>query len=110
MLALFSQMYIDGKIREQKHGLVVCIPKNTAPTKPVEYRPNTLLNTNYKILAHIIANRLRPILAELLHPRQHCGVPGSGIFDVVAMIRDAIVYEEMTCSTVHSLLGFHRCV
>ena len=67
MLALFNQMYIDGRIRaQQKHRLVVCIPK-PAPTIPADYRPITLLNTDYKILARIITNRLRPILDELLH-------------------------------------------
>jgi hypothetical protein len=69
MLALFNLMYIDGIIRDQqKYGLVVCIPKKPAPTKPAEYRPITLLNTEYKILARIIMNRLRPILDKLLYP------------------------------------------
>jgi len=46
MLALFNQMYNNSKIRDQqKHGLVVCIPKKTVPTQPADYRPITLLNT-----------------------------------------------------------------
>jgi hypothetical protein len=96
MLVLFKQMYNDGKIRDQqKHGLVVCIPKKTVPTQPADYRRITLLNTDYKILARIIANRLRPILCELLHPSQHCGVVGRGIFDAVATIRYSIAHAEM---------------
>jgi len=95
MLALFKQMYNDGKIQDQQeHGLVVCMPKKTVPTQPTDYRPITLLSTDYKILASIIANRLRPILEELLHPSQHCGVAGRGIFDTVATIRDSIAYAE----------------
>jgi len=96
MLALFNQMYNEGIIRDQqKHGLVVCIPKKTVPTQAAGYRPITLLNTDCKILACIIANRLRPILDELLHPSQHCGVAGRGIFEAVATIRDSIAYAEM---------------
>ena len=72
MLLVFNQMYSTGNIREQqKHGIVVCIPKATAPKTPADYKPITLLNTDYKILARIVASRLRPILAELLHPSQH---------------------------------------
>jgi hypothetical protein len=96
MLALFNQMYSDVIIRDQKkHGLVVCIQKKTAPTQPADYRPTTFLNTDFKILARIIPNRLRPILDELLYPSQHC-VAGRGIFDAVATIRDATAYAEMS--------------
>ena len=91
MLLMFNQMYSTGNIREQqKHGIVVCIPKTTALKTPADYRPITLLNTDCEILARIVASRLRPILAELLHPSQHSGMQGSGIFDAVATVRDAI--------------------
>jgi len=91
MLIMFNLMYSTGNIREQqKHVIVVCIPKTTAPKTPADYRPITLLNTDYKILGRIVASRLRPILTELLHPSQHGGVQGGGIFDAVATVRDAI--------------------
>jgi hypothetical protein len=97
MLALFNQMYNDGiEQYQQKRGLVVCIPKKTVPTQPADYRPITFLNTEYKILARIIANRLRTILEELLHPSQHCGVASRGIFEAVATIRDSIAYAELS--------------
>jgi hypothetical protein len=70
MLFLHSQMYLDGRIMEQqKYGIVVCIPKTDIPTTPADYRPITLLKY-CKILARILANRLRPTLSDLLHPSQ----------------------------------------
>jgi hypothetical protein len=99
MLITFNQMYSTGNIREQqKHGIVVCIPKTTPPPPktPADYRPITLLGTYYKILGRTVASRLRPILAELLSPSQHGGVQGGGIFDAVATVRDAIAYAEKT--------------
>jgi hypothetical protein len=51
---LFNQMYMDGKITEQKYGAIVCVPKANGPIAPAEYRPIMLLNTYYKILAGII--------------------------------------------------------
>jgi len=99
MLTMFNQMYSTGKIgKQQKHGIVLCIPKTTTPKTPADYRPITLLNTNSKILGRIVASRLRPILVEILHPRQHGGVQGGGIFDAVTTIRDAIAYAEKTQS------------
>jgi hypothetical protein len=68
MLTLLNQMYIDGtKCDKQKHGLVVCLAQEFTPIKPD--RPIKLLNTDYKILARIIANRLLPILVELPAPK-----------------------------------------
>ena len=97
MLVPFNQMYLDGRIMEQQtHGVVVCIPKTDIPTTPVDYRPITLLNIDYKILARIIANRLRSTLAYMPHPNQHCGVPDNTIFDTVAKARDATAYAKLT--------------
>lgn len=97
MLALFNQLYLDGRIMEQKkHGILLCLLKTDSPTTPADYRPITLLNTDYKILVCIIANRLRPTLADVLHPSQYSGVLGSTIFNAVATVRDAIAYAELT--------------
>ena len=95
MRTLFTQMLRDRQLSErQKQGVIVCIPKNARPHTPEDYRPITLLNTDYKILARLIAARVRPILAEILHHSQYCGVPRNTIFDAVVTIRDSIVYAE----------------
>jgi hypothetical protein len=93
MQLLFNQMFGDRHLsRQQKQGVIVCVPKKGRPKTPENYRPITLLNMDYKIQARLIAATLRPILADLHHPSQHCGVPGTSIFDAVATIRDAIAY------------------
>jgi hypothetical protein len=61
MLMVMNTMYIDGVITDkQKRGTIVCIPKTSHPTRLDEYRPLTLLKTDYKLLGRIIANSLRP--------------------------------------------------
>ena len=105
MLALFNQMYLDGRILEkQKHGVVMRITNSDNPTTPEDYRPIILLNKAYKILARIVANRLRSTFSEMLHPSQYCGLPGNTIFDAVATVWDGIAYVELT---IHPFLGFH---
>ena len=107
MLALFNQMYLDGRIIEkQKHGIVMCLPKTDIPTKPADYRPITLLNTDYKILARILVNRLRRTLSDMLHPSQ-CWVLGNTIFDAMPSVREAKAYSELTRPNYVSFLGFH---
>jgi len=73
---------------------MVCITKKPNPTRITDYRPLTLLNSDYKILARVIANRLRPILQDIISPQQHCGIQGTSIFEAVATIRDVIAYAE----------------
>jgi hypothetical protein len=41
-------------------------------------------------MARIIAYRLRPMVEELLHASQFCGVPGWTMFGAMATVREAI--------------------
>ena len=69
ILTVTNTMYIDGVITDnQKCGTIVCIPKTSHPTRLDEYRPLTLWNTDYKLLARIIANRLRPWMPHYYSP------------------------------------------
>ncbi|KAJ1080742.1 hypothetical protein NDU88_000936 [Pleurodeles waltl] len=56
------------------------------------WRPISLLNVDYKILAKTMVNRLKGAMGELVHPDQTCGVPGRRIADSLALIRDTIQY------------------
>jgi hypothetical protein len=97
LLVIFNQMFSERKVTAgQKEGVIVCIPKKARPLYPQDYRPITLLNTDYKTLARLIANRLSPVLGEILHPGQHCGVRGKTIFDAAGTVRDVIAYAEVT--------------
>jgi len=60
LLDIINIMYLEGRTSDaQKHGYIVCLPKIGFPAHPKNYRPLTFINTVYKILTRIIANRLR---------------------------------------------------
>jgi hypothetical protein len=97
LLQVFNRMFSEEPIpAQQVKGLVVCIPKEKNPTCIDDYRPLTLLNADHKILARMIANTMKVALKDTIHQHQHCGLPGSSIFDALANIRDAIAYAETT--------------
>jgi len=63
---VINQMLWTGNIsQEQKLDVIVCLPKAQGNQTPEDYHPITLLNLDYKILVLIIAQRLRPLLADL---------------------------------------------
>jgi hypothetical protein len=97
ILDMINQQYTHGTTTaKQKQGIIVCIPKTTRPSQPSDFRPLTLLNSDIKILARVIANRLTPILTKILSPNQHCGIQNNSILQAVTTVRDAIAYAEHT--------------
>jgi exonuclease III len=60
------------------------------------WRPVSLTNTDYKVIAKALATRLRSVIADVVSEEQGCGVPGRSILDNVAFIRDAIRWANDT--------------
>jgi hypothetical protein len=70
------------------------------PTQPEDYRPLTLLTADFKLLARIVANRIRPWINDFLHPSQHCGVQDNNILGAISAIRDTTAEAELTHTPV----------
>ena len=95
MCDIFNQMFFEHcTTSNQKHGIIICMPKKHRNISPKNYRPITLLNSDYKCIARIMARHLRPLLEKYLTGTPYCGVPGSSILDAVTTIRDTIAYAE----------------
>jgi hypothetical protein len=89
--------------------VIVCLPKHDKALIPADYLPITLLNVDYKLLARILARRLRPLLADYLQKAQVCGGPGYTILDAFATERDAIAQSEVRRTPLCVLsLVFHE--
>jgi hypothetical protein len=110
-----NQMYLEKTIPQQKHGVILCLAKHDRTQTPEDYRPITLLNIHYKILARILARRLQPLLGEYPQTTQFCGVPGNSTLDAVETVRDDIAQSEVTRTPLwyylwiseRLLTGFH---
>lgn len=62
------------------------IPKLQYP----DYRPISLCNVNYRILAKALANRLTPFLLDLIGPEQSAYVPGRSMTDSILLVQEAV--------------------
>ena len=97
MLGTINHTYTEGPVSDaQKYGHILCLPKKVASASPEDYRPLTILNTGYKLLNRITANRLRPWMKDILHHNQYCGRNDQTIFEAIATVRDIITYAEGT--------------
>jgi len=87
---------IRGVLRKEKVGggikstFLALIPKETNPRSFDRYRPISLCNSSYKIVAKLLANRIKPLLQKLISPAQGGFVKGRQILDNVIQIQEAL--------------------
>jgi hypothetical protein len=67
-------MFFDGALTsQQKLGTFVCLPKHGPMLTPADLRPIILLNSDNKLLTHILAQLLHPLMDLHLIPRKSVG-------------------------------------
>uniref|UniRef100_A0A6I8STC9 Reverse transcriptase domain-containing protein n=1 Tax=Xenopus tropicalis TaxID=8364 RepID=A0A6I8STC9_XENTR len=73
-----------------RHSALILLSKGLDQSKVENWRPIALLNTDRKILAKVMFNRLFPFAERLLSPSQHCTVKGRSTFSAVLGIREVL--------------------
>ena len=79
----------------QKRGIISMIPKKGKDDSKIQnWRPISLLNVDYKILAKMLATRIKKHLEYLINDDQRGFVPGRYIGESIRKIIDLIDYYE----------------
>lgn len=95
LVRLFNLLLVQGCTppKDFSKGVVVLIKKNRDTNHIEQYRTITLLNTDYKLLMKILAERLNQISRSVLSIEQ-TATACSSIFNNLMIIRDTILEFE----------------
>jgi exonuclease III len=96
-----SQAYIIEELNISKISL---LPKSEDRSKIQNYRPISLLNTLYKVVAKVYANRMKPLLHLWILPSQTGFVPNRCILDNIFLAFEAIEWTLESNQKISMLL------
>jgi exonuclease III len=89
--------YETGKLSiDQRRGIINLIPKKDKDPRSLKnWRPISLLNTDYKILTKLLANRLKKVLPSVIHPDQVAYLKKRFIGQNIRTIIDIMGYTKL---------------
>ena len=77
VLDMFKEFYDQNSfIKSLNHTFLVLIPKKGGAEDLGDYRPISLLGGLYKLLAKVLANRLKKIIGKVISPDQNAFIKG----------------------------------
>ena len=80
---VINNCYLNGSMsKSMRAAIVTLLPKKGNLKELANWRPVSLLNTDYKILARIITKRLMEDVKDQISIEQKCAIKGRQLFDI----------------------------
>ena len=99
-----KEFFRSGQILKQiNHTAIALVPKSIIASRVDEYRPISCCNVIYKVISKILAERLAPILEDLVDPTQSTFVPNRSMVENIYMVQELM--RKYSWSRI-----FPRCV
>jgi hypothetical protein len=97
ILCVVSEIHRNGKLTKGINTtFIALIPKVDSPQKLNDYRPISLVGSLHKILAKLLANRLRRVIGSVISDSQSAFVKNRQILDGI-LIANEVVDEGCDC-------------
>lgn len=98
LLASFLYSFSTGTLSpDQRRAIISLIPKKGKDKRHIQnWRPISMLNVDYKILAKVLARRLANLIPLIVHPYQTGFIPSRHIGDNIRNIQSLIDFTQGT--------------
>ncbi|CAI5968465.1 unnamed protein product [Closterium sp. NIES-65] len=91
MMKMIKDFVGSGKLPDvANEAVTILLYKKGAETDIKNYRPITLLSGVYKLLAKVVATRMKAVLGQVISKEQYGFLPGRRLSDAVSMVADMI--------------------
>ena len=91
IMGLFKDFYEHGSfVRSLNSTFMVLIPKRVGVEDLKDFRPISLTGSIYKLIAKVLANRLKKVMNKLVNLAQNAFVEGRQILDVSLIANEVI--------------------
>ncbi|GKV04879.1 hypothetical protein SLEP1_g16976 [Rubroshorea leprosula] len=77
-------------VRGINASYITLVPKKKNPTTLKEYRPVSMVGSLYKILAKVLANRLRKVIGKVISMTQSAFLEGRQLIDSVLVLNELV--------------------
>lgn len=86
IIPVLIEAFFDEEIclRSINTSHITLIPKKDGPSTAADYRPISLLNTSFKLITKVLANRLQKIIRQIIHKNQYGFIKTRNIRDCLA--------------------------
>ena len=114
LTSVYNHAFRTGTLAvSQRRGVISLLFKKGDRTQLKNWRPVTLLNTDYKILTKALANRLQQVLPLIIHTDQTASIKGRTINDNTRLLHDVVAYANekdvpLALISVDQLKAFDR--
>ncbi len=93
---MFNESLIKGFLPLScRRAVITLLPKKGDLQNITNWRPVSLLCSEYKILSKVLATRLSKVVGKVIHYDQTYCIPNRSIFDNITLIRDVLEVSKL---------------